>query len=148
MRIRQYEYVREQAASYNYPCDEKIASSETIAKIMRDCFKIEKQVKEHFYTITLDTKLKITGVNLVSVGNLDSSPVHPREVFTSAIATPGTAAVVVVHNHPSGDATPSAQDIEATARLAQAADILGIKLIDHIIVAGGTHTSFKANGLM
>lgn len=148
MRIRSYEYVREQAASYNYPCDEKIASSETIAKIMRNCFKIDKQVKEHFYTITLDTKLKITGVNLVSVGNLDSSPVHPREVFTSAIATPGTAAVIVVHNHPSGDATPSNQDIEVTARLERAAEVLGIKLLDHIIVAGNNFTSFKANGLM
>lgn len=147
MRIRRYEYVREQVASYNYPCNKRIADTEDVVNIMNQMFKADKQVKEHFYTVTLNTKMKITGVNLVAVGTLDSAPVHPREVFTSALTTPDTAGLIIVHNHPSGDTTPSREDIKVTERIQKASEILGIKLLDHIII-GDRYTSLKAEGLM
>ena len=148
MRIRQYEYLREQVATYNYPCDTKINSTDDVANLLNDFLKIGSKAKEHFYVFTLNTKLKITGVNLVSVGDLDSAPVHPREVFTAAINTPGTACIIIAHNHPSGDCSPSAQDVEVTERLKEAGNILGIKVLDHVIVGGGSYTSLNSQGYL
>lgn len=149
MYIRQYEYIREKSATYSYPCEQKIHDTSDIVNLLFDFLKVDKQTKEHFYTFTLDTKLKITGVNLVSIGSLDSSPVHPREVFTSAINTPGTACVIVAHNHPSGDPTPSIQDIEITERLKNAGAVLGIKVLDHVIIGNDKHfTSLKSEGYL
>jgi DNA repair protein RadC len=81
------------------------------------------------------------------VGTLDSSAVHPRELFKSAIKK-SAAAVILVHNHPSGDPTPSQADIELTRRLVQAGGILGIGILDHIVVGDNKYTSFKACGLL
>ena len=83
--------------------------------------------------------------SVISIGNLDSAPVHPREVFGPAVRR-GAAAVVVAHNHPSGDPSPSPQDIDVTKRLIKASEILGIRLIDHVIVGNGCFTSMKSEG--
>lgn len=89
----------------------------------------------------------MTAYGTSALSNVDSAPVHPREVFNPAIRN-SASAVIVAHNHPSGDATPSAQDIEVTKRLKDAADIIGIKLLDHVVVGKGQFTSLKSEGYL
>ena len=96
--------------------------------------------REAFYVITLNSKNKVLGINMVSLGSLTSSLVHPREVFKSAILQ-NSASIILIHNHPSGDPAPSQDDIEITQRLKVVGDSLGIKILDHIIV-GNTFFSF------
>lgn len=143
MYIREYEFVKEKSATYNYPCGQKVCDSSDVAAILNAYVNVNKYNTERFYVFTLNTKLKITGFNVVSIGNFNSAPVHPREVFTPAINTPGTACVIVAHNHPSGDCTPSQADVEVTERLKQAGDLLGVKLLDHVIVNGSDYVSIK-----
>lgn len=100
---------------------------------------------EQFGVVLLDTKHHLLRTTLVSIGTLDSSPAHPREVFREATAA-SAAAVVLFHNHPSGDPLPSADDCDLTVRLAQAGRIIGIKVLDHIILADTKYFSFKEAG--
>jgi len=95
----------------------------------------------------LNQKNGIIGINTVSVGNLSSSIVHPREVFKPAIVA-GAASIIVAHNHPSGDPTPSSNDIYVTTRLKEAGDILGIAVLDHVIIGDGCYVSLKARDLL
>jgi DNA repair protein RadC len=83
----------------------------------------------------------------VSIGSLNSSIVHPREVFAIAVKR-AASGIVLVHNHPSGDPEPSREDIETTTRLVNAGSILGIKVLDHVIIGNGRYISFKEQGLM
>lgn len=98
--------------------------------------------REHFRVMVLDTKNRLIAMEDVSIGSLSASLVHPRELYKAAIRR-SAAGVVVVHNHPSGDVTPSLADIELTRRLAKAGDVLGIDLLDHVIVGDGRWTSLK-----
>lgn len=98
--------------------------------------------KEHFKIVMLDTKNHIIGVEEVSVGNLNSSIVHPREVYKQAIKR-SSASIILIHNHPSGDPTPSKEDINITRRLMESGEILGIKVLDHIIIGNKKHISLK-----
>jgi len=97
---------------------------------------------ERFGVVLLDTKHRLLRAIVLSVGSLDASVVHPREVFQEAI-TIGAAAVAVFHNHPSGDPAPSADDLRLTARLRQAGSILGIPVIDHLILADTRYYSVR-----
>ena len=83
----------------------------------------------------------------VSIGNLNSSIVHPREVFAEAIKK-SSASMILVHNHPSGDTKPSREDINITERLVEAGDIMGIKVLDHIIIGDGSYLSFKEENII
>lgn len=103
--------------------------------------------REHFVVILLNRKNGIIGINTVSVGDLSSSIVHPREVFKPAIVA-GAATIIVAHNHPSGDPAPSRDDINVTKRLKEAGDILGIGVLDHIIIGDGCYVSLKARDLL
>ena len=98
--------------------------------------------QEEFWIVTLDTKNKPIQSHQVTVGTLRNSLVHPREVFRPAIKDAANC-ILCVHNHPSGDPTPSDQDISVTERLESAAEIIGIPLIDHIIVAGRKAVSIQ-----
>lgn len=109
--------------------------------------KMRYYKEEHFCTLLLDTKGKVIEVVEVSVGDLNSAPVHPREVFKQAVRR-SAAAVVLIHNHPSGDPTPSNEDLEITFRLIESAEILGINVVDHIIIGDGIYTSLKSEELM
>jgi len=102
--------------------------------------------REHFVVIMLNRKNGIIGINTVSVGDLSSSIVHPREVFKPAIVA-GASSIIVAHNHPSGDPAPSRDDINVTTRLKEAGDILGIGVLDHIIIGDGCYVSLKARDL-
>lgn len=102
---------------------------------------------EHFYAVLLDNKHKEINTHLISKGTLNQSLVHPREVFHPAVLH-RAAAVIILHNHPSGDPSPSKQDIEITNRLKEASDILGIKLLDHLIIGGNKFFSFVEEDLL
>jgi DNA repair protein RadC len=108
--------------------------------------KINGEKKEHFFTVLLDTRAQVIKICETSIGSLDSSIVHPREVFKEAISA-SAASVIFVHNHPSGDVSPSEQDIGLTKRLVEAGQIIGIDVLDHIIVGDSKHLSMKAKGL-
>lgn len=121
----------------------KLRDSRQVAEILTEDMMYEK--RERFMTICLNSKMQIESKSLISIGNLDSAPVHPREVFAPAIKR-GAAAVVVAHNHPSGDPTPSRDDVEVTKRLINSSEILGIKLVDHVIIGNGCFVSMKGEG--
>ncbi len=100
---------------------------------------------EHFGIVLLDTKHRVLRTRVLSVGTLDASLVHPREVFREATLG-GAAAIVLFHNHPSGDPAPSGDDVALTTRLVRAGDLMGVDVIDHIIVADACYCSFKETG--
>lgn len=101
--------------------------------------------REHFLVIMLDNRHTVIGINTVSVGTLNASLVHPREVFKPVILA-NAAAVLLAHNHPSGDPSPSAEDLALTARLKQSGELLGIAILDHLIIGEGTCISLKERG--
>lgn len=103
--------------------------------------------REQFRTVLLDAKNHVLGIRTVSVGSLSSSIVHPREIFKEAIAR-SSAAIVLVHNHPSGDPTPSREDVEVTRRLVEAGRLLGIEVLDHVVVGDNRYVSFKEKGIL
>ena len=103
--------------------------------------------REHFWSLLLNTKHRVISIDKVSVGTLNSSSVHPRELFRGAIKR-SAASVILVHNHPSGDTTPSKDDLVITKRLCEAGRIIGIEVLDHIIIGDNEYTSIKTEGLM
>ena len=107
--------------------------------------KLVESDKERFYSLFLDTKNNLIGVDMVSQGSLDSSPVHPREVYKSALLA-SAASVIFVHSHPSGDPEPSISDKEITRLLKQAGDMLQIGVLDHVIIGLDRYYSFADRG--
>lgn len=107
---------------------------------------MRNETKELFCTAHLDGKNRLLCLEVVSVGSLNQSIVHPREVFKTALLS-SAAAVLLVHNHPTGDPTPSTEDIEVTRRIKEAGDMIGIKVLDHIII-GDSYFSFVERGLL
>ncbi len=108
--------------------------------------RLKGKKREHFLALLLDTRSKLIKISEISVGSLDTSIVHPREVFKEAISA-SAASVVFVHNHPSGDPIASEDDIGLTKRLAEAGEIVGIDVLDHIIIGGKDYVSLKREGI-
>ena len=106
-----------------------------------------QEPKEQFITLHLDNKNRILCMDIVSIGGLNQSIVDMRSVFQTACLS-AAAAIICIHNHPSGDTTPSSEDISITRRLKEASEIMGIKLLDHIIVGDGEYLSFVERGLL
>lgn len=121
-----------------------VKTPEDIAGLVQG--KLKGKKKEYFLAVMLDTRNQLIKVAEISVGSLDSSVVHPREVFKEAISA-SAASVIFVHNHPSGDTEASEDDIKLTKRLAEAGEIVGIDVLDHIIIGGKSHASLKRLGL-
>lgn len=121
-----------------------VKTPEDVAGLVQSRLKEKK--KEYFLALLLDTRNRLIRVAEISIGSLDSSIVHPREVFKEAIAA-SAAAVIFVHNHPSGDTTVSEDDIKLTKRLVEAGEIMGIEVLDHIIIGGKAYLSLKREGL-
>ena len=121
-----------------------IRSLEDVANLMAAEMTILDQ--EHLRVLLLDTKNHVTGVSEIYIGNVNSSVVRPAEVFRQAIRD-NAPAIIVVHNHPSGDPTPSAEDGAITAQLRASGELLGIELLDHIILGAQRHVSLKEQGL-
>jgi len=103
--------------------------------------------KEHFRAVLLNTKNHVLKTAEISVGSLDASLVHPRECFRPAVAA-SAASIILMHNHPSGDPEPSADDINITKRLKETGKVLGIEVLDHIIFGTGKYVSLKEKGLL
>jgi DNA repair protein RadC len=103
------------------------------------------RLKEHFFVVLLDARLSVKLVDVVSVGTLNSSLVHPREVFIRAI-TMAASSILIAHNHPSDEHEPSEADVRVTQRLADAGKLIGIELLDHLIITRHSYYSFRERG--
>ena len=127
------------------PAEERarIKCPEDIANLFLERLRYEK--KEHFKCLLINSRGEILEENEVSIGDLNSSASHPREVFSPALRR-SAGSVAFVHNHPSGDPSPSDADIDSTRRLVEAGNLLGIPVIDHIIIGDGTYASMKGLG--
>ena len=117
-------------------------------KCPADCFlyikrDIKFKSKEHLFTLNLDARRKVISKTLISIGTVNETLVHPREVFREAIKS-NAVSIILVHNHPAGDTNPSVADIKLTKRLSRIGRRLGIKVLDHVIVCDTTYTSLKA----
>ena len=134
--------ITEETNSYVEPF-KKFSNS---AQVFQTFKFLQNETKECVLSIHLDAKHRVCCVDEVATGSLDEAIVHPREVFKSALLS-SAAAIILVHNHPSGDSTPSKIDFEITERLKKAAEVLGVKLLDHIIIGDG-YVSFADRGLL
>jgi len=135
--------VREEVADY-FKADRRYTSPAQVSKLFSF---LNNEAKEFFFTLHLDDKNRILCLDCVSVGSLNQSIVHCREVFKTALISSATA-IILVHNHPSGDPSPSSENISITRRLKEAGEIIGIKVIDHVIVGTDGMVSFVERGLM
>lgn len=130
--------------------DIKISDCEAVARVFYEVLKNEDEVdqqKEHFWAMGLTAKNRVLYLELISLGTLTEGLVHPREVFKSAIIK-SVCSMIFCHNHPSGEAEPSGQDITITQRLKKGGDILGIKILDHIILGKNDVFSFAKEGML
>lgn len=125
--------------------DIKFTSPEEVAFYFME--EMASLKEEHFRVILLDTKKKLIKIEEVSIGTVNASLVHPREVFVKAIRQHAST-LILLHNHPSGDPQASAEDIKITNRLIEGGDLLGISIIDHIIIGEGCYLSFREQGLL
>lgn len=125
----------------------RLATPDLAVELLRP--KLERLAKESFFVVALDTKGQALGMKRVAVGTWDCCPVDPRLVFSYALSRPRVAAIIVAHNHPSGDPTPSRLDITLTGQLERGAMTLGLRLLDHLVIArGGKFVSMKERGLL
>jgi len=123
--------------------EEKLNSPEKIYRFMQGEAKIDR---ECVWVLHMNTKLKLIEKELVSMGTLDAAPVHPREVFKRAILN-SSSSIIVVHNHPSGDPTPTEEDMKVAKRLRQAGEILDIPVKDFLVISSRGYTSFVEKGM-
>lgn len=124
---------------------EAITSPEMLYTILKE--KTTDYFKEHFFVCCLDVRNRLISVDVISIGTLTASLVHPREVFETAIKR-HSAQIIIAHNHPSGEAEPSEDDIRITKRLIEVSKHLGIEVIDHLIITETSYLSFKNKGLI
>lgn len=122
-----------------------INSAKEAAKILMP--ELSNLKKEHFIGLFLDSRKKVIKQETIFIGSLDSSVIHPREIFKTALAE-SAAAVIIAHNHPSGDPKPSEEDIEVTKQIVKAGDILGIQVLDHIIIGDNRYISLIEKGYL
>ena len=125
--------------------DQALSSPQEVAGFLMPRLRFLDQ--EHFLTLHLNTKNRLLGVETISIGTLDASLVHPREVFKAAIRQ-SSASLILAHNHPSGDPRPSKEDINLTYRLKDSGELLGIPILDHLIIGDHKYYSMKEEGLI
>jgi DNA repair protein RadC len=140
-----FELARRIKASEKWFSVKKITSPEDLAQLFIPILRDE--VKEKFIVVCLNSSNQVIKYEIISVGNLNMSIVHPREVFKVAIDN-NSASIFLIHNHPSGNLDPSREDIKVTKRLVEAGNIFDIKVLDHLIIAGDSYTSFVQNRII
>jgi len=123
----------------------ELADAKGAAEAFRAIVGAGMKEREHVLSFSVDSRRRIIAAHEVSIGSLMSSVIHPREVFRHAIAD-NAAGVILAHNHPSDDATPSVEDHQVTLRLAEAGSVLGVRLIDHVVVVAEGFRSFRDEG--
>jgi len=130
-----------------FPAGSPCRSSEDVQRLARAIYDTLDADKEHFVLLTLNNKNRINGFKVISTGTLTASLVHPREVWRAALHL-CAAAVIFVHNHPSGDPAPSPEDQDITRRLKETGDVLGIRVLDHVVLGDERFFSFSDRGLL
>ncbi len=130
--------VKEKAVNYGA---EKLNNAQRVAELAKNLLHLDKMAEEYCYMIAQSCSCKVLGAFLISKGTVNASLVSPREVFIRALLV-GAVQVILCHNHPSGDATPSKQDIAITKQIKEAGKLLNINLADHVIIAGDAYFSF------
>jgi DNA repair protein RadC len=143
--IKLFQAMSERYAKEKIPKKIPLNSSAAVAKFLQRSIGREK--KEHFVMLSLDARNNLIKKSGISIGTLNASIVHPREVFKEAIQC-SAASIIIAHNHPSGDVNPSDEDIEMTKRLKEVGKILGIEILDHVIVARNDHYSLMEKKLV
>ena len=146
-RIAKYRLELVKESSKVYEVESKITLPSDVRDYIEKIFKLSTQAEEVLVLLVLDVKKKVIGAFEVSRGSLNSSIAHPREVFKRALLLNG-ASIILAHNHPSGDITPSREDILITKRLMEGGEILGIEVLDHIIIGDYRYKSFKEDNLI
>lgn len=125
--------------------NKKVSSPKDVYELMKDYLKGAD--REYLVLLSLDMKNNINSINTVSIRSLNSSIVHPREIFKTAILS-NAASIILIHNHPSGDTTPSKEDINITYRIKESGKILGIELLDHVILGDNSYSSLKEKSIL
>lgn len=140
--------VLEKDMCVNYPgLDKTMSSPEKVVRFAREFLRMHEDTEEYMYMVCLNTKLVMTGVFEISHGNVNSSIVGAREVFQKALLA-NAVSIILMHNHPSGNTTPSIEDIRVTERLVEAGKLIGVDVLDHLIIAGNGYCSLKERGDM
>lgn len=140
--------VLEKEHSVNCPeIDRKMNSPEKAVSLAKYYLRLPEQTEEYLYMVCMNVKLEAIGIFELSHGNVNSSIVSVREMFQKALLA-NAVSIIVMHNHPSGDPTPSREDIQVTKRMVEAGDLLGVQVIDHIIVGRPGFSSLKEKGYL
>lgn len=136
--------VKEKGVNYE---NVKFSSPEDIVLMMRRLVHMEQMAEEHCYMVAMSNSCRILGVFFISKGTADASLITPREVFIRALLL-GAMQIILCHNHPSGNAVPSEQDIAITKKIKEAGEMINVRLADHIIIGSDTYLSFKEAGIL
>lgn len=140
--------VLEKELSVNYPeLDRKMNGPEKVVRLAKEFLHLDDQTEEYLYMICMNSKLELTSVFEISHGNVNSSIIGAREIFQKALLA-NAVSIILMHNHPSGDSTPSREDIEVTKRIVEAGRVVGVELVDHIFIGRPMFTSLKEKGYM
>lgn len=137
--------VRERAV--NYACDKRSFSPARLAELMNSVASLNVLGEEHCYMLALNGRSHLLGVFFISKGTAIQTLISPREIFLRALMV-GASYIVLCHNHPTGDATPSKADITVTQAVREAGELLGLPVADHIIIGEDSYFSFMEKGLM
>jgi DNA repair protein RadC len=143
--VKLFQAIAERYAKEKIPSKISLRTPKEVSEYCRE--KLGREKKEHFLVIYLDSANNVISIKDISIGILNSSLVHPREVFEPAIKLLA-AHIIVVHNHPSGDLEPSIDDLKITQRLISVGELTGIDIIDHLIVSSNGYTSLREKGVM
>jgi DNA repair protein RadC len=148
MRVNIYEIELKKVKGVNVEIEHHVVSSPDVAyTVVEKVFNLSSKAHEHFGILCLSTKNKVIGAHILSIGSLNSTIVNPREVFKSAMLN-NASSIIMFHNHPSGDPTPSKDDIEMTKRLYDVGKLLDIDVLDHVVVGENRFVSLKEQGLI
>lgn len=143
--IKLFQAVSERYARELLPVNISLSSPQKVADYL--CKKFGREKKEHFVVLLLDAQNSLIRINDISIGTLNETLVHPREVFEQAIRL-SAARLILAHNHPSGNLEPSDEDLKLTQRLLSVGELTGIPVLDHFIVCSSGYLSFKTKGLI
>lgn len=140
--------VLEKEFTVNCPeVDRKLNSPEKVVSLAKYYLRLHEQTEEYVYMICTNNKLNMTGIFEISHGNVNSTVMGAREIFQKALLA-NAVSIFLMHNHPSGDPTPSHEDIEVTKRLVKAGEIVGVQVLDHLIIGRPNYVSLKEKGYL
>lgn len=133
-------------SSTNCPSVSNLNSPENVYNLMTEVFNLDIRTEEYVYLLALNTKNHLIGVFEMSHGLVDVSLLRPREIYMKSLLC-GACAIIIVHNHPSGNSDPSTEDMESCKRIKEVGDLIGIRLLDSLVIGQGNYTSLKEKNL-